>query len=64
MTTEEFMGLPLLLTPAQAMAVLNLNRNKLRELRVKGLVVVLPGQRMRRYRKSVLARLAGISVGS
>lgn len=62
MNNEEFMRLPLLLKPGEAQAALNVNRDALRAMSAKGLVVVLPGQKMRRYRKSVVAQLAGFKI--
>jgi hypothetical protein len=60
MTQDEFNALPLLLTRAEALEVLGLHKEQLRELREsdRNVAVKLPGMTQWRYRKEVLATLA------
>lgn len=64
MTQEEFDRLPMLLRRHAVLQLLGINRNSLNELRASDplLVVVLPGGREVRYRKSRLAKLVRLTL--
>lgn len=62
MTQAEFKDLPMLLTRQRALAVLGCNRETLTCLRQQfpTLALRMPGMRHWRYRKVVVAKIAGI----
>jgi len=62
MNNPEWSQLPELVRNAEAMRLLGVSRDGLNCLAKNciGLVVILPGMKHRRFRKTVLARLAGV----